>query len=108
MRLSGKTAIVTGGARGIGAGIALCLAEEGVRVALLDVDAVEAEKRARSLGRESIGLAADVSTESAAAEATAKVVARFGGLDIFVNKAGAAKGASPASLGLGTPFTNIN
>ena len=62
MKLSGKTAIVTGGARGIGAGIARCLAEEGARVALFDVDVAEAEKTAASLGRESIGMAVDVST----------------------------------------------
>ena len=107
MKLSGKTAIVTGGARGIGAGIARCLAEEGARLALLDVDLAEAQKTAASLGRDSIGLAADVSTESAAVEATAEVVGRFGGLDIFVNNAGAGKG-DPLDLGaLGNPFTNI-
>src|SRR5438034_444430 len=107
MKLSGKTAIVTGGARGIGAGIARCLAEEGARVALLDVDVAEAEKTAASLGREAIGLAADVSTESAAGEATAKVVGRFGGLDIFVNNAGAGKGDPRYFGGLGNPFTNM-
>jgi 3-oxoacyl-[acyl-carrier protein] reductase len=107
MKLSGKNAIVTGAARGIGAGIARCLAEEGARVALVDVDADEAEKTAASLGRESIAVAADVSTESAAAEAAAKIAARFGGLDIFVNNAGAAKGDPRDFLGLGNPFTNM-
>jgi NAD(P)-dependent dehydrogenase (short-subunit alcohol dehydrogenase family) len=107
MKLSGKTAIVTGGARGIGAGIARSLAAEGARVALLDVDGAEAERTAASLGHESIGVSADVSTESAAAEATAKVVASFGGLDVFVNNAGAAKGDPRDFLGLGNPFTNV-
>jgi NAD(P)-dependent dehydrogenase (short-subunit alcohol dehydrogenase family) len=107
MKLSGTTAIVTGGARGIGAGIARCLAEEGARVALLDVDVAEAEKTAASLGRESIGLGADVSTEAAAIDATARVVGRFGGLDIFVNNAGAAKGDPRDFMGLGNPFTNM-
>src|SRR5439155_4576195 len=77
------------------------------RVALLDVDVAEAEKTAASLGREAMGLAADVSTESAAGEATAKVVGRFGGLDIFVNNAGAGKGDPSDFGGLGNPFTNV-
>jgi NAD(P)-dependent dehydrogenase (short-subunit alcohol dehydrogenase family) len=107
MKLSGKVAIVTGGARGIGAGIARALAEEGARVALLDVDAVEAEKTAASFPVAGIGIAADVSTEAAAAEATEKVVARFGGLDVFVNNAGAGKGDPRDFGGLGNPFTNM-
>ena len=107
MKLSGKVAIVTGGARGIGAGIARALAAEGARLALLDVDGEEAAKTAASLGNESAGIAADVSTEVAAAEATAKVVARFGGLDVFVNNAGAGKGDPRDFGGLGNPFTNM-
>jgi NAD(P)-dependent dehydrogenase (short-subunit alcohol dehydrogenase family) len=107
MKLVGKVAIVTGGARGIGAGIARCLAADGAKLALIDVDGSEAEKTAADLGVEAIGVAADVSTEAAAAEATAKVVARFGGLDVFVNNAGAAKGDLNDLGGLGNPFTNI-
>ena len=107
MRLAGRIAVVTGGARGIGAGIARCLAAEGAKLALVDVDGAEAERTAASLGVEAIGVAADVSTEAAAAEATAKVVARFGGLDVFVNNAGAAKGDLNDLGGLGNPFTNI-
>jgi NAD(P)-dependent dehydrogenase (short-subunit alcohol dehydrogenase family) len=106
MKLAGRVAIVTGGARGIGAGIARCLAADGAKLALLDVDGPEAQKTAASLGVEAIGVAADVSTEAAAAAATAQVVAHFGGLDVFVNNAGAAKN-DPNDLGLGNPFTNI-
>jgi NAD(P)-dependent dehydrogenase (short-subunit alcohol dehydrogenase family) len=47
--LTGKTAIVTGGARGIGAGIARVLASQGARVAILDLDGAEAEKTAAAL-----------------------------------------------------------
>ena len=107
MKLAGKIAVVTGGARGIGAAIARCLAAEGAKLALLDVDVSEAQKTAASLGVEATGVAVDVSTEAAAAEATAKVVARFGGLDVFVNNAGAAKGDPNDFLALGNPFTNI-
>lgn len=105
MRLTGKVAIVTGGARGIGAGIARCLAAEGARVALIDLDGPEAEATAKSLGPEAVGLGADVSQESQASRAVEQVVARFGGLDVVVNNAG---GGGQNSLGgIGNPFTNV-
>lgn len=106
MRLKDKVAIVTGGARGIGAGIARCLAGEGARLALLDLDGADAEATAASLGGEAIGLAADVSQEAQAAAAAERVVARFGQLDILINNAG---GGGPGSLSaLGNPFTRID
>jgi NAD(P)-dependent dehydrogenase (short-subunit alcohol dehydrogenase family) len=107
MKLKGKVAIVTGGARGIGAGIARSLAAEGARIALVDVDLEEAEKTAASLGVEAIGIAADVAEERAAADGAARVVDRFGGFDVFVNNAGAAKGDPRDFGGLGNPFTNL-
>jgi NAD(P)-dependent dehydrogenase (short-subunit alcohol dehydrogenase family) len=96
------TAIVTGGARGIGAGIARCLAEAGARVAILDLDGDEAAKTAASLPLPSIGLACDVALEADLEAAVAKALATLGGLDIFVNNAGAGRGpidldAVPAS-----------
>jgi NAD(P)-dependent dehydrogenase (short-subunit alcohol dehydrogenase family) len=105
MRLKDRVAIVTGGARGIGAGIARCLADEGARVALVDIDGDEAAATAAKLGGESLGIGADVSEETQAAEATERVVARFGQLDMLVNNAG---GAGPESMrGAGNPFTRI-
>ncbi|HEY1433992.1 MAG TPA: SDR family NAD(P)-dependent oxidoreductase [Thermoanaerobaculia bacterium] len=50
MQLADKIAIVTGGARGIGTGIARCLAAEGARVALIDIDGPDAEAMAAALG----------------------------------------------------------
>jgi len=106
MRLQNKVAIVTGGARGIGAGIARCLAAEGARVGILDVDGGEAETMAKTLGVEALGLAADVSQEADARAATEQVVARFGRLDILVNNAGG--GGPNAMTSVGNPFTNID
>jgi len=88
MKLRGKVAVVTGGARGIGAGIAHCLAGEGASVALLDLDGPEAETTAAILGPDAIGLAADVAEETDAVRAINEVVSRYGGLDILVNNAG--------------------
>jgi NAD(P)-dependent dehydrogenase (short-subunit alcohol dehydrogenase family) len=56
--VTGKLAIVTGGARGIGAGIARVLASQGARVAILDLDLAEAEKTAASLAMPGIAVAA--------------------------------------------------
>jgi 3-oxoacyl-[acyl-carrier protein] reductase len=108
VRLSGKIAIVTGGARGIGAGIARCLAADGARVGIVDIDGPEAEKTAAELGRGSIGIAADVSDESAIAAATARVVSELGGLDVFVNNAGAGTGViRPEEIPTGPGLENL-
>jgi NAD(P)-dependent dehydrogenase (short-subunit alcohol dehydrogenase family) len=105
MRLKDKVAIVTGGARGIGAGIARCLAAEGARLALVDLDGADAEATAASLGVEAIGLAADVSQEKEIAAATDRVISRFGGLDILVNNAGG--GSLESANAVGHPFTRV-
>jgi NAD(P)-dependent dehydrogenase (short-subunit alcohol dehydrogenase family) len=106
MRLKDKVAIVTGGARGIGAGIARCLAVEGARLALIDLDGPEAQATATTLGVEAIGLAADISQEAEAGAAVEQVVHRFGGLDILVNNAGG--GGQNAMTSIGNPFTRID
>ena len=90
-RLDGKVAVVTGGGRGIGRGIALGLADCGADVVVLarrqaDVDAVAEEIEAR--GRRSLGLSADVMAWDEVPAALDRVVAEFGGLDIMVNNAG--------------------
>ena len=89
--LDGQAAIVTGGGQGIGRGIALALADEGVAVALFDVNApaagaVAAEIRAR--GRRAIALEVDVTDLARVEAATTDVVATFGRLDVLVNNAG--------------------
>lgn len=106
MQLKNKVAIVTGGARGIGAGIARCLSQEGAWIGIIDLDGPEAEATASALGVEAVGLAADVSQESEALAATEKIVRHFGRLDLLVNNAGG--GGPNAMTSVGNPFTNID
>jgi NAD(P)-dependent dehydrogenase (short-subunit alcohol dehydrogenase family) len=86
--LARKVALITGGARGIGAGIARAMAGHGGRVALLDLDGAEAEKTAAGLPTPGMAVACDVAVETDVVAAVRAVVERFGGLDILVNNAG--------------------
>ena len=101
--LTGKVAIVTGAARGIGAGIARVMAAQGARVAVLDLDGAEAEKTAAGLPTPGLALVCDVAMEADAEKAVRTVVERLGGLDIVVNNAGA--GRSPRDPNMPTPAT---
>ncbi len=91
MRLENRVAIVTGGARGIGAGIARALAAEGAKVAVVDLDEEQAGKTAAALGTEAMALRADLAEEAEVDGVVAAVVRRFGRLDIMVNNAGAGR-----------------
>jgi NAD(P)-dependent dehydrogenase (short-subunit alcohol dehydrogenase family) len=93
MMLANKVALITGGARGIGAAIARAMADQGARVALLDLDGAEAEKTAAELTL-GMALACDVGVEAGVASAVRAVVARFGTLDILVNNAGIGRPAA--------------
>ena len=90
-QLDGMVAIVTGGARGIGAGIATVMARQGANVGILDLDGTTAAETAASLPTKSMGLEADAIVEESMAAAVRQVVERFGGLDIVVNNAGAGR-----------------
>jgi NAD(P)-dependent dehydrogenase (short-subunit alcohol dehydrogenase family) len=92
MRLDGKVALVTGGARGIGAGIVRCLAAEGASVGIVDLDLADAEETAANLGANALAFEADVSQAAEIVTATERAVRAFGGLDILVNNAGATTG----------------
>lgn len=89
--LTGKRALVTGGSRGIGAAIALALAESGADVALTYQHSAEkAEAIVRSvekMGRRSVALQADSADPEAIARSVSDAVATLGGLDILVNSA---------------------
>jgi NAD(P)-dependent dehydrogenase (short-subunit alcohol dehydrogenase family) len=87
MKLERKVAVVTGGARGIGAAICRRYADEGARVAVADILADEAQALAQEIGRGAFGLQLDV-TQRASIEAMVEtVVGRAGGIDILVNNA---------------------
>ena len=92
LRLEGKRALVTGAARGIGAAIALKLAEDGADVAITyEKSAEKAEALAasiRALGRKAVSIQADAASLEAAKAAVDKTVSDLGGLDILVNNAG--------------------
>jgi Dehydrogenases with different specificities (related to short-chain alcohol dehydrogenases) len=88
-RLTGKKAIVTGAAQGIGHHVAIALAEAGADVALFDLnEASETQEKIRALGREAFCVKMSVADEAAVEAAYAEVDARFGGVDILFNNAG--------------------
>ena len=86
MRLSGKTALITGAAGGIGAEIARRFREEGASVFVADVNRVEGEKTAASMGAVFIPL--DITSEESWKAALSAVLERTGRLDVLVNNAG--------------------
>lgn len=91
MRLAGKSAIVTGGAGGIGRATSLAFAAEGARVAVVDVAPGAAEAVAeeiRAAGGTALALTADVSDEADIERVVADTVAAFGSLDVVFNNAG--------------------
>jgi D-sorbitol dehydrogenase (acceptor) len=87
MKLESKVAIVTGGARGIGAAIAERFAGEGARVVIADILGPEAGATARALGRDAIAVTLDVTRRSSIDAMVAQVVAAAGRIDILVNNA---------------------
>jgi 2-dehydro-3-deoxy-D-gluconate 5-dehydrogenase len=89
--LTGKSAVVTGGAAGIGFGIARRLGEAGARVAVADVNAAAAERaaaRLRELGSAAQAVTADVRSTTDVRWLMERVVGAHGGVDILVNNAG--------------------
>lgn len=89
--LTGKKALVTGAAVGIGRGCALALAQAGADVAIVDIDERTGRKTAaeiQALGRDSMFVTADVTNKEQVQAMVAAVVERFGKLDIGVNNAG--------------------
>lgn len=87
MRLAGKVAVVTGGARGIGKAIGLAFGRAGARVALADILADEAAAAAREIGDGAFAVPLDVSEQESIDAMVGQVVRTAGGIDILVNNA---------------------
>jgi 3-oxoacyl-[acyl-carrier protein] reductase len=89
MRLDGKTAIVTGGASGFGAGIVRCFLAEGARVMIADINGEGAEVLAGELGEGTVPCRVNVAEAASVAAMAEKATEAFGGApDILVNNAG--------------------
>lgn len=88
MRLSGKSAIVTGGASGFGAGIVRKFVAEGAAVLIADINGEAADSFARELGGLAVARQVDVSRDASVAELAEMAIKAFGTVDILVNNAG--------------------
>ncbi|NIH86512.1 SDR family oxidoreductase [Amycolatopsis granulosa] len=88
--VKGKVVLITGAARGIGAGLAERLAARGAKVALVGLEADEQRKVAERIGDSARAWEADVTDWTALEQATAGVVEHFGGIDIVIANAGIA------------------
>lgn len=102
-RLDGRTAIVTGGGRGLGRYMAEALADAGAKVALCSRKkeaCEEVEDEIRSGGGEAISLACDVTDPESVRETLESTESEFGGVDILVNNSGATWGAPPEEMPL--------
>lgn len=86
-RLQGKSALITGSARGIGRAFAEAYIREGATVAIADINIERAEETARELGPQAYAVKMDVTDQASIDAAIAAVDARTGGIDILINNA---------------------
>ncbi|ESY83849.1 sorbitol dehydrogenase [Mesorhizobium sp. LNHC221B00] len=87
MRLNGKSALITGSARGIGRAFAEAYAREGAVVAIADINLEAAQKTAAEIGAKAYAVKLDVTDQSSIDAAVKAVETRTGGLDILINNA---------------------
>ncbi len=86
-RLTGKTALITGAARGIGRAFAQAYIREGARVAIADIDAARAAETARNLGDTAIAVRMDVTDQASIEAGVNAAIGQFGHIDILINNA---------------------
>lgn len=86
-RLHGKTALITGAARGIGRAFAEAYVREGARVAIADIEIARARATAAEIGAAAIAVALDVTRQDSIDAAVTETVAAFGQIDILINNA---------------------
>ncbi len=96
--LHGQTAMITGGASGIGAAIARRYTDSGATVVVADLDETAAAETAAALGGEAIGLRVDVTSADSVGSAVGTVLAETGRIDVLVNSAGIAQLAPAEEL----------
>ena len=92
-KLQNKTALITGGGRGIGRAIALAFAEEGARIAVAARTAEQVKQVAKEIGNNAVALICDVSDS----QSVARMFSEVGDIDILVNNAGIAESATIVS-----------
>ncbi len=86
-RLAGKTALITGAARGIGRTFAQAFAKEGARVAIADIDVDRARQTASDIGHAAFAIEMDVTSQASIDAAVTATVEKFGHIDILINNA---------------------
>lgn len=86
-RLAGKTALITGAARGIGRHFATAYVREGANVAIADIDVEGAARAAEELGSSAIAVELDVTSKASIEKGIDKIIEAFNGIDILVNNA---------------------
>ena len=86
-RLEGKSALITGAARGIGFAFARRYVAEGARVAIADIDIARAHKAAAEIGDSAIAVEMDVTRQESIDGAIAQTLAAFGQIDVLINNA---------------------
>jgi 3-oxoacyl-[acyl-carrier protein] reductase len=92
--LTGRTAVITGGAQGIGLAIARRFADNGARIVIGDLDETKAKDAAAYLNTDAIGVGCNVATSSEVTGLLDAAVAAFGGVNIMVNNAGITRDAT--------------
>ena len=109
-RLSGKIAVVTGGAQGFGYGIAEEMYKEGADIVIADVNEATGREAAARLGERAVFAQADVTDEESVKGLMCAAVEAFGGIDIFVSNAGILKagGLEEMTASVFSAVTRVN